>query len=365
MAKAHKKRTRKPPTLLLFVDTNIWLDFYRTRSEVSLKLLGHLESAAVSDHLIGTYQLEMEYKKNRRDAIREGMNALKVAAAPRLGVLSDAAAYKTAERALTIAAERVSKLKKQLSRILETPTKHDPVYQAFQRLFHNRESPLVLKGEGSGWRQMSARALRRFLTGCPPRKGNETSIGDAINWEWMVECAKSRNAGLVIVSRDGDYGMDFEQRSYLNEHLLNEFRERVNKQGIVILCRKLSDALKYFHVTVTAAEEEEEREVAETEAKAVTGAGALIAQAQEAYQRHLLEEAERRGLTDQTFIAQLRDLQRMDAVRRFLNLPTTELAGAAALKQIFAGGPVPAAAPATAQPDEAGPPDEHPDSEPA
>jgi hypothetical protein len=29
---------------LLFVDTNIWLDFYRHRNEAGLKLLEHLES---------------------------------------------------------------------------------------------------------------------------------------------------------------------------------------------------------------------------------------------------------------------------------------------------------------------------------
>jgi len=261
VAKAHKKRTRKPPKLLLFVDTNIWLDVYRGRSEASLTLVGHLESDGVKDHLIGTYQLEMGYKKNRRAAILDGMKALNIAPAPRLGIFSNKAAFSTAERALQKAADRVKTLKTQLSRILETPTKHDPVYQAFQRLFPHRESPLVLRGEGATWRRMYNRALRRFLMGCPPRKANETSMGDAINWEWMLECAKNQHAGLVIVSRDGDYGMDFEQRAYLNEHLLHEFKERVSKQGTVILYRKLSDALKHFNVTVTEAEEKEEKEV--------------------------------------------------------------------------------------------------------
>src|SRR5579864_9403111 len=121
MAKARKKRVRRPPKLLLFVDTNIWLDVYRGRSEASLTLLRHLESDAVRERLIVTYQLEMEFKKNRQLAILEGMKTLTVAPAPRLGVFSDAAAFRTAERALKTAGERVSKLKRQLSRILETP----------------------------------------------------------------------------------------------------------------------------------------------------------------------------------------------------------------------------------------------------
>ena len=52
---------------LLFVDTNIWLDFYRARNETGLRLLEHVE--AVSEKLIVTYQLESEYKKNRQAAI--------------------------------------------------------------------------------------------------------------------------------------------------------------------------------------------------------------------------------------------------------------------------------------------------------
>lgn len=48
---------------LLFIDTNIWLDFYRARNEISLKLLKDIEK--IADRLIVTYQLESEFKKNR------------------------------------------------------------------------------------------------------------------------------------------------------------------------------------------------------------------------------------------------------------------------------------------------------------
>jgi hypothetical protein len=60
---------------LLFVDTNIWLDFYRARTEAGLALLKHLEK--VADKVIVTYQLEMEFKKNRHAAMLEGMQDLK------------------------------------------------------------------------------------------------------------------------------------------------------------------------------------------------------------------------------------------------------------------------------------------------
>jgi hypothetical protein len=315
MAKARKKRARKPPKLLLFVDTNIWLDVYRGRSEASLTLLRHLESEAVRECLIVTYQLEMEFKKNRQIAILEGMKTLTVAPTPRLGVFSDAAAFRTAERALQIAGERVSKLKRQLSRILETPITHDPVYQACQRLFH-RTSPLVLTREDPIRRQIKARALRRFLMGCPPRKRDDTSMGDAINWEWMVECAKRQSAGLVIVSRDADYGVEYEQKVYLNEHLLHEFKDRVSQQRKVILCRKLSEALKHFNVTVTAAEAKEEKEVAEAPA------ADLISQAERIVRQETLHRERMYQNATEDLARQLAQFERLGNIRNALAVAT-------------------------------------------
>lgn len=60
---------------LLFIDTNIYLDFYRIRNEVKTPFLAHLE--AIKNYLIITDQVEMEFKKNRQSAILEGMQELK------------------------------------------------------------------------------------------------------------------------------------------------------------------------------------------------------------------------------------------------------------------------------------------------
>jgi len=60
---------------LLFVDTNIYLDFYRIRNDVKTPFLSHLE--AIKENLIITDQVEMEFKKNRQSAILEGMQELK------------------------------------------------------------------------------------------------------------------------------------------------------------------------------------------------------------------------------------------------------------------------------------------------
>ena len=58
------------PNRLLFVNTNIWLDFYRARTDAGLALLRRLD--AIRDKLIMTHQVEMEFKKHRQEAILEG-----------------------------------------------------------------------------------------------------------------------------------------------------------------------------------------------------------------------------------------------------------------------------------------------------
>lgn len=244
---------------LLFIDTNIWLDFYRARNETGLALLKHVES--VADKLIVNYQLESEFKKNRQLAILEGLQELKAPGQiSRPGIFSDARASEVLSKSMKAADKQVRALKGRLLKALNDPTRHDPVYQACQRLFHKGDA-LVLTREDKIRHEIRRRAFRRFLHGCPPRKRNDTSIGDAINWEWMIHCAKLQNAELVIVTRDSDYGITYEGKSYLNDHLRQEFAERVSKRRELLLYGRLSDALKHFAVPVTPKEEIAETEI--------------------------------------------------------------------------------------------------------
>jgi len=78
---------------LIFVDTNIWLDFYRSKTEAGLTLLKHLD--AVRNKTIITYQVEMEFKKHRQAVILESIRELKPPShIPRPGLFSDAKAVK-------------------------------------------------------------------------------------------------------------------------------------------------------------------------------------------------------------------------------------------------------------------------------
>lgn len=248
---------------LLFIDTNIWLDFYRARNETGLELLKNAE--AVSDRIIVTYQLESEFKRNRQTALLEGMQELKAPTQiPRPGILSSAKASEMMNKSLKEAEKRVKNLRVRLSRALADPAGYDPVYQACQRIFHKTDE-LVLTRDDKRRLTIRRLAFRRFLHGCPPRKRNDTSIGDALNWEWMVYCANEQNAELVIVSRDSDYGVTFDSKYYVNDHLRQEFSERVSKKRKLLLHGRLSEALKHFQVKVS-----EKAEKAETELLSAT-----------------------------------------------------------------------------------------------
>lgn len=286
---------------LLFIDTNIWLDFYRARNETGLKLLAHAE--AVSDRLIVSHQLESEFKKNRQAAILEGMQELKKTPPPisRPGIFSDANASKMMAKGLKDVEKRMKDLRRRLVLALENPGLHDPVYKVCQRLFHKKDD-LALGRENPLRRIIRRKAFRRFLHGCPPRKNNDTSIGDAFNWEWMVHCATERKAGLVIVTRDSDYGATVENKCYVNDHLRQEFSDRVSQKRDLLLYPRLSEALRLFKVDVSPQEEEAEKELTSF-TRPVTTLATLLGTPQTKYSGHTVTPYGDKSTWTETFKA--------------------------------------------------------------
>jgi hypothetical protein len=248
---------------LLFVDTNIWLDFYRAQNEAYIGLLDKVEG--ISPKIIVTHQLETEFKKNRQQVILKSVQLLQEhfpKKVPSVGVLSQAQQFKMVAKEIDRVRSRLKKLRARLIAMIEKPTEKDKVFQTVHRIFH-REDDLVLtrdQKDDEKRKTIRERAERRFMHGCPPRKEKDTSYGDALNWEWMVECALRKNAELVIVSRDADYGANHDGKSYINDHLWHEFSNRVSQKRKLLLYTKLSDALKHFNVAVTQAQVKAEAE---------------------------------------------------------------------------------------------------------
>ena len=66
-----KKKAKRKIQAYAFIDTNIFLDFYRG-SEATIAMLEKLEQ--VRDRIICTYQVEMEFLKNRQFEIGRIVN---------------------------------------------------------------------------------------------------------------------------------------------------------------------------------------------------------------------------------------------------------------------------------------------------
>ena len=251
---------------LLFVDTNILLDFYSIRkSDISMKYLEQLE--ACKERLIIGSQIEMEYKKNRQKVIIESLTQFST---PDLGKLSTPAlvaglqASKMIEKKRKEITDQSKIVNTKIQKILTNPSQNDPVYQSLQRLFKTN-SPYNLNRESKKRFTIRRLARKRFCLGYPPRKSNDTSIGDAINWEWIVQCAIDSGKDIVVVTRDSDYGVIYNDQSYLNDSLTQEFKQRVSQRRKIFLTHKLSVGLKIVHASVTEEMEKAEQQLIESQ----------------------------------------------------------------------------------------------------
>ncbi|PWB72374.1 hypothetical protein C3F09_06755 [candidate division GN15 bacterium] len=249
----HKERP------LLFVDTNILLDFYRAASEKQLSLLRRLHE--VTDSLITTDQVLMEFCKNRQKVIGDYIGTLRVPdSIPLPGVLSELRTMRTLNADLKRARQKLGSLENRLLKMIEAPSNHDPVFQEVLRLF-GTSTNLSLSRSNPARNRIRRLARKRFTLGYPPRKDSDTSMGDAINWEWMIHCATSNKRGLVIVSRDTDYGCIRKGETVINDWLRIEFRERVSKRRRITLTSSLSSALKQMSVQTTSKERQAESQL--------------------------------------------------------------------------------------------------------
>jgi hypothetical protein len=132
--------------------------------------------------------------------------------------------------------------------ILKEPIKNDPVLRIVRKLTA-KKSDLNLKFATNAVRkEIIDLAFIRHHRNFPPRKEKANSIGDAVNWEWIVHCANERKRDVVVVSDDRDYGDES-----LIQCLSDEFSIRANRNAELISA--LSDALKRLDIKVTTKEE--------------------------------------------------------------------------------------------------------------
>ena len=246
---------------MLFIDTNIYLDFYRYSNDLSLSLLKRVDNNR--DIVITTAEVEMEYKKNRQKVILEALGSIRPQSSTQLNIPSflKESKYKGTSVRLTkewneLANRTVSRTEK----LLESPGRYDPVYRILERLFKEKGACHLTRGKRMRL-EIREKAQKRFILGYPPRKANDTSIGDSINWEWIVHCAKESQSDIVVISRDTDYGQHRKEKSFINDWLLQEFKERVGRARSIKLTTRLSEGFRLAGITIPEEEDQAEQKL--------------------------------------------------------------------------------------------------------
>ena len=248
---------------LVFIDTNIFLDFYRIRkTNVSMKYLEEIEKH--KELIIINSQVEMEFKKNRQSVILESLAEVRKFDVPNLSVpmiLNDTKTVDLISKSKNEIKLNKKKLTDRIEKILKNPNQ-DPVYKSLEKLFSHK-SEINLSRENKLRFSIRNLAKKRFVLGYPPRKKSDNSIGDAINWEWIIYCAQKTGKQIILVTRDTDFGAIDPTESYLNDWLNQEFKERVGRRRKIILTDKLSQAFKLLKIPVSTEMIEEEQKVSQ------------------------------------------------------------------------------------------------------
>lgn len=255
------KKNNENLDALVFIDTNILLDFYRIRkSNISMKYLEEIEKH--KELIIMTSQVEMEFKKNRQSAILESIGEVKKFNIPGLSVptiLYDTKVVELINKSKKDIITQQKKLKEKIEKILKNPIQ-DPVYKCLEKVFKHK-SIINLDRDKEIRFTIRNLAKKRFILGYPPRKKDDNSIGDAINWEWIIKCAQVTGKNIILVTRDTDFGAIDDTDSYLNDWLKQEFKQRVGTRRKLVLTDKLSKAFQLLHIPVSKEMIEEEQKV--------------------------------------------------------------------------------------------------------
>jgi predicted nucleic acid-binding protein len=257
------EKTNTKMDALLFIDTNILLDFYRIRkTNISMKYLEEIEKH--KELIIINSQVEMEFKKNRQSVILESLAEVRKFDVPSLNVpmiLNDTKTVDLISKSKDEIKLNKKKLTDRIEKILKNPNQ-DPVYKSLEKLFRHK-SEINLSRENKLRFSIRNLAKKRFILGYPPRKKSDNSIGDAINWEWIIYCAQKTGKKIILVTRDSDFGAIDPTDSYLNDWLNQEFKERVGRRRKIILTDKLSQAFKLLKIPVSTEMIEEEQKVSQ------------------------------------------------------------------------------------------------------
>ncbi len=206
----------------IFIDTNIFLDFYRCNKNDSILALKP-EFEKYQKFLINTMQSRDEFKRNRDKTIHDFIEILKKQINPVfdsnfLSTLDEYDNYiqniKAANKSIEIMIEKSKEL---ILNIDKDPVNN--LYEIVCNTTYNRTDTIINK------------AIKRKYIGNPP-VSNKYTCGDEIIWETILEYCTN---DLIIVTRDSTFEENF---AFLKE----EYKLKTGKDLEIV--NFISDAIR-------------------------------------------------------------------------------------------------------------------------
>ena len=216
----------------LFIDTNILLDFYRF-SNADLDTLGKLEDLIVKAHKIKLYVTQQqvnEFYRNRDKVIKEHIGLFKYNSPKFPKAFCGHTDYNTVVNESRKLADKIDKIRRDiLEEAFDGKLKVDTIVKNILR------SPIATSED------IFNKAKMRMDVGNPP--GKNGSLGDAINWEILLESVDVKDdlfTNIHIISRDGDFSSALDDNK-LSTFLENEWSSK--KIGTAYLYKSLNNFL--------------------------------------------------------------------------------------------------------------------------
>lgn len=231
----------------ILIDTNIFLDFYRSKNE-SLRILTEIINN--SENVILTEQIVNEFYRNRTRVLREVKKVFEKESnvenisSSFLDSLVDYADFQQLHNNFK---QKRQEIKTKIDEII-SDISSDPVAKEFKEFVDKKiENEELLSISDAAFKK----AETRKKLGNPPAS-DKYSIGDELNWEIVLE---NINEDIVIVGRDKTYNENY-------EFLRHDFHKKTGR-FINLLTNRISDAFNFVGKNIEELNEIENQQIIE------------------------------------------------------------------------------------------------------
>ncbi|UMY53501.1 MULTISPECIES: PIN domain-containing protein [Paenibacillus] len=215
----------------IIIDTNILLDFYRSKNE-SLEVLKLFKECP--DKLIFPMHIYDEYRRKRLDELEKILNEIKLA--KQIPFINNSVLINELPEVKEINAIKKSynvQLGNLIEKVIEIKKDKlkDPIYKIIEQFIQNEKINKIRVTN-----EIVDAAKYRQLKGQPPGEKSKFNVGDQIIWESILS---NVNQNIVLVTRDDTYNNNYEilaeefyERTGFNFTITDKITDSFEKCGI-------------------------------------------------------------------------------------------------------------------------------------